>query len=612
MNRIEHIFNEHKGNKNKEYINSQEFEVDYIKNYNGHYKHKNFESDNDFEKQYYYALQPSNHNSIISKYDDEKIDKLLDSLGENLIMISGDFWGIQKFIFDTLNSSKASKILRSRSTIIQLITYVISDIIKREFFGSNSVLFGAGKFLILAKSEDNYKDKIKLIQEEINNYFLKNYFGQNGFILSYTKTTKSNILNQNSQEMKENLESLASDNEIKKLNKFNFLKLEDSDICKDIFSYKDDEVCNFCNKRVATLQINDEKVCSVCNSQIILGEQIVTSNYIKISSEKISNIVIFKYKNSEYSVKFYKDLKDIDSCKKNSIAMFDISSNEYKKYPKWSLKSYVPQNINSNVKTFEEIAKGSSGLFALKADVDKLGDTFREYYMTSFKKFNRLSRELDFFFSDYITKIIEESYKNCYIVFAGGDDLFLIGEYKEVVKLAKTIRKEFYKFSLQKSTLSIGLVMFKPSTPINYISHLADEAESRAKLVTTKGSNLTRDGIDLFGISMKFDEFLKIEADFKEIILFLEENVQDSTTFYYRLLDFCDMKEHINQDIKNAMWKSKLNYVIRRNIDKGNNNFDIYKKLFNLIEEYGEKLKPSIFLKIYQNRDKTDKRRVNK
>ena len=167
----------------------------------------------------------------------------------------------------------------------------------------------------------------------------------------------------------------------------------------------------------------------------------------------------------------------------------------------------------------------------MKADVDKLGDTFRDFYMTSFKKFNRLSRELDFFFSDYATSLMEN--RNLYTVFAGGDDLFLIGEYQEIIKFAKEIRKEFYKFALEKSTLSMGLVMFKPSTPINYISQLADEAESRAKLVTLRDSDETRDGIDLFGISMKFQEFLNIESKFDKIIEFLENNEVDTTTFYY-------------------------------------------------------------------------------
>ena len=86
----------------------------------------------------------------------------------------------------------------------------------------------------------------------------------------------------------------------------------------------------------------------------------------------------------------------------------------------------------------------------------------------------------------------------------------------------------------------------------------------------------------------------------------MENNGVDTTTFYYRLIELCNMREELNNKIdfkpKNALWKSKLNYIIRRNIRKEDNNFDIYKKLYDLIEK-GQKFKPSLFLKIYQNRD---------
>ena len=102
---------------------------------------------------------------------------------------------------------------------------------------------------------------------------------------------------------------------------------------------------------------------------------------------------------------------------------------------------------------------------------------------------------------------------------------------------------------------------------------------------------------------MKFDEFLEIEKDFVEVVEFLETYADDSTSFYYRLIELCDMRNSIEEDIKNVMWKSKLNYILKRNIKRAYNDSKIYDKLNSLIEK-GEKFKPSIFLKIYNNRDK--------
>jgi CRISPR-associated protein Csm1 len=278
---------------------------------------------------------------------------------------------------------------------------------------------------------------------------------------------------------------------------------------------------------------------------------------------------------------------------------FDISDKKYdNKSDKWSLNSYVPKGSYDSIKTFSEYIEEngkttSSGLMALKADIDKLGDTFRELYKEDFRKFNRLSREVEFFFSDYITSLVTKR-ENVYTVFAGGDDLFLIGEYREIVDLAKEIRDEFYNFSLEKTTISMGLVMFKPSTPITFVSKMADEAEKRAKV--------ERDSIDIFGVSMQFEEFYNIERDVDAVAKYLKENGVETTTFYYRLIELCDMRINIKNDVRNAMWKSKLNYIIRRNIKRINNDSEIFTKISNLIEK-GEKFKPSLFLQIYKNRD---------
>ncbi len=136
-----------------------------------------------------------------------------------------------------------------------------------------------------------------------------------------------------------------------------------------------------------------------------------------------------------------------DSGEELEGEIFDITHEPFHDYPKWALNSYVLKDESNSIKSFHEYLEDgrgnivSSGLMALKADIDKLGDTFRELYREDFRKFNRLSREVDYFFSEYITSLLEG--KKVYTVFAGGDDLFLIGEYREIVELTKEIRREF-------------------------------------------------------------------------------------------------------------------------------------------------------------------------
>lgn len=607
--KIGHVFNDLLRSDNEyKYIDSQELSISYILNKEPEVYQPTdiFDLKEDFAKKYYYSLYPIKNRSQISYYDETKLNTIVENLGKNLIMISGDFWGIQKFIFDGLISKKAPKILRSRSAMVQLITFAVVDFLKENFSDSELLLFGAGKFMILAKEEKGYVRKIKSIQKILDNYFLKNYFGQNGFIISTALTTAKKVKNQQNQEIKSDLTALGKDNDLNKLQKFDLLSLKEDDVIHDTFNNtnSDDEICEFCSKRIKTHNVDDTKSCEICFNQIELGKQLVKNDFLEIfATDKIEskeNIKIISFGSKNYYARFTNKTN-----KTHGGTMFDIGEGDYFQYPKWSLKSYVTMQQDRTVKTFGEyIEKNgkpiSSGLMALKADIDKLGKTFREFYQDDLRKFNRLSREVDFFFSDYVTYIIKQ-YDNVYTVFSGGDDLFVIGEYSQIIKLAKHIRDEFYKFSLHTTTLSMGLVMFKPSIPITYISTLADEAEQRAKKVTDE-NGLDRNGIDIFGISMKYDEFIVIEEKFKKVIKYLKEQNVETTAFYYRLIELCDMKENIDKKIRNAMWKSKLNYLFQRNIKKENNDTNIFNIVSELVER-GEKFKPSIFLKIYENKD---------
>ena len=631
--KIEHIFNKVKSDKSgkEKFIDSQEFKGNFWLKKKDKYSPPKKNLSSDFARLYYYGLVPENEEdkTIISKYDSDKLKRLTNTLGDELILISGDFWGIQKFITEDLTTKNAPKILRSRSAMVLLITYAISKEIQNIFGDSETLLFGAGKFTILAKREDDYQSKIKSLQKELNNYFLENFFGQNGFILSFVEVEKDILLKpeDNSELRKDILNNLGKQNELNKLKKFNLHEdINEESILRDPFkeAVEDSKICEFCTKRIASVRVDDVTLsCPVCANQIRLGKLLTKNDYISIFDSKNKRpkeyIELIKINEKIYYASFSNNPEELEG------EIFDVTHRDFYDYPKWALNSYVQIDELGDIKSFNEYIEEngksiSSGLMTLKADIDKLGDTFRKLYKEDFRVFNRLSREVDYFFSEYITSLLEN--KKVYTVFAGGDDLFLIGEYREIVKLAKEIRKEFLVFSLGKTTISMGLVMFKPTTPINFVSDMADEAEKRAKSALKdedkdkapeeiSENNLDRNGIDIFGVSMKFDEFIEIENEFKEVTEFLESYSQDTTTLYYRLIELCEMKDNLDRALKgeikfnpqDALWKSKLNYIFRRNIKKRDNDSKIFDRLSGLIEK-GEKFKPSIFLKIYNNRDK--------
>ena len=72
-----------------------------------------------FDKSFYEVTKTSTRN-------------IKNSLQDNMMLICGDFWGIQKFIFERLSSKNASKVLRAKSAFIQLFTEYLAKYIRNK------------------------------------------------------------------------------------------------------------------------------------------------------------------------------------------------------------------------------------------------------------------------------------------------------------------------------------------------------------------------------------------------------------------------------------------------------------------------------------------------
>ncbi|MGQ9472952.1 MAG: Cas10/Cmr2 second palm domain-containing protein [Candidatus Caldatribacteriaceae bacterium] len=148
--------------------------------------------------------------------------------------------------------------------------------------------------------------------------------------------------------------------------------------------------------------------------------------------------------------------------------------------------------------TFDETSKtsirdetGDPSLGYLKMNVDNLGATFAklaekgEERTTALSLYRAFSRRLELFFGgylvDFLAKRLEE--KLVYPVFSGGDDLFLIGGWREISQLAWKICQEFNQFSEFSSllTLSGGIAFLPSKMPVVRASRMVEEVLERAK-----------------------------------------------------------------------------------------------------------------------------------
>lgn len=522
--------------------------------------------------------------SALSKYheNDMNIDSIKDYDTKKFLLIAGDFFGIQQFIFDDLPTTKASKILRGKSAFIQIFIKVVAlDICKKLGISKLSIVSdNAGKFEILAPNNDFTKDTLISIQKELNDWFLENTFGQSGVGISFIEVSAMDFTENKFQELRNNLSKQI---ELTKYQKFN---LTYQKAIFDIETKDNAHLCKTCNKRFK-YKSSDES-CDFCNLFISLGEKLAKAESIQITTDTQGAIKIY----GNYFVEF-KSFIDADS-----EIVYDITNDEiFRGYSKWALKSYV-QTQDKKILDFEELENrarkdglGAKALMSLKGDVDNMGDFLRNSNINSFAKFNFISRLIDYFFSVKVSQMMDG--KNVYTIFAGGDDFFIIGSWDEVITLSKEIREEFMRFvSGSTLSLSVGMVMFKHSKPINFIAHLSEEALENAKAL--KGKN----GITLFEESVKWDDYLDDLGLIEEL-----EKANPNTAFTYRLLDFIAMSKKVKfeGDIASTIWKSKLNYSFTRNMDKKHEG--ILSTIDEMIEKYPSEAKMRISEFIYKRRD---------
>ncbi len=530
---------------------------------------------------------------------------------KKFLIISGDFFGIQKFIFSSSveNNKSLAKTLRGKSAMVSIITELATlKIIQELELSSTSILQNvAGKFMIVADNTEETRKKLKKVKEELNEWFLKYTYGESGIGIAEVEASCEDFSHKKLSELQKIIHFKIEDI---KSNKFNLLEFENVIFEHYLENLKDKELCKSCNIRAKEI----EDLCSLCNHYKELGA--------KLANSKNDKIYIYKKEDEEFDIFGY--VIKYKYLNKKYEAVYDFSlPNEkgeiFTGYPKRTFKSYIPTKIDDEhieiPKTFEEIAKSATGKEALavfKADIDNLGAIFIEKLPSigevSFAKYNMVSRLINNFFTINLQYFLKNNFKNIYTVFAGGDDLFLIGAWSEVFEFAKEFKKLFDKYFITvKSGLSYSasITMVKPSTPVGYQARVSEEELEEAKKLPNKN------GVRVFNNSVNYKQFLElidISNDFDSRV----EDFNLSHSFIYALMELSEMKDN-EENIENTLWRSKLRYIGYRNIvekakkEKKKEAQDLIIQIGDEINKYKNAYKIALYTHLYKERSNVSK-----
>jgi len=602
------------------------------------------------------------HHKNTDSLTEQSIKKLNES---KFLFIEGNFYGIQKFIFASGGETRkwAAKILRGRSFMVSMYSELVADYIMRQLGLPfvNLLYSAAGKFLIIAPNLSKVKEKLRDIENEINNWLYQYYYGETSIGLTYTEAKPEDFLNED--RYSQLLKRLGKKSEEKKYQKFDLFQFGGA-IEDNLSSFSGFGVCKLCGKRPAKrneiFERENEKeeipVCLICRDQKRIGEALVKNKFILIyeienketNTEFVNTVPILN--------KYYAKFEDKSSlCKrelanKNLVTIWDIalpaSSDDERKviFAKKFINAYVPLVVDNDSKiplSFEVLANlslkkkngtttGIEALGVVKADVDNLGSIFLKGLRPSKRTFTRylaLSRMLNLFFAFYLPYLCQTKFKNIYNVFCGGDDLFVVGPWEESYNFILEVRQKFEKYVCYNKdvTLSAGYLLTKPNIPVI-------ELAERTEFLLSQAKKAGRNRLFIFKTDIVWDNIPILEQwKIKLSSLCSEDKEVLTKSFLYKLNDIIEMVakekklistaksgsiggiplDDLKNDLKCLLWRSLLYYFTVRNFNKKRRLDkeisqkeleEFLKEIKDALENYGEAFRLPLWQILYSTR----------
>ncbi len=528
-------------------------------------------------------------------------DRLKQSLDEKaFLLIGGDISGIQNFIYAVATSTGALKSFKGRSFYLELLTeHVVNEILNQlGLFRFNIYFTGAGHFYIIAYNTDKAKNIVNNIKERINNFLLKEFNGLLQFHIDFIEFPITAFMQNLDLQFIDYFNDLKGKLEISKKKKWN-------DFLDKVFMVETPhpdcytEGCSVCQREDKPLTSiskpeKEVKYCSSCYSQYKLGEQLTKLSFLEKSMP-----CIYKYdldsetRNSDCIIidnscyVFNPDIAVNSSTNKPKNKYLINCTNAY--YYNSEESIYFPAGIynNSDIVELSDV-KGYFGkdlVSVLKMDVDNLGWIFslgipKEY--RTFTRMSNISELLTHFFkysSNYIAKgsvptqtsllrdIKEGFERRISIVYAGGDDLLVVGHWLDILEFSIDIDKYFRMLAGNpKVTLSAGISIGHPKCPFYLLTHTANDL-----LEIAKKSNPNKNSVTVFDeiFTFKWDDFEIVEKYIKLLIPYFKKTEKEiipvalPKTFFYRFLAIA--KNFVNH---NRLEISKFIYLLSRIGDK--------------------------------------------
>lgn len=493
------------------------------------------------------------------------------------LLIGADFSGIQSYIYQIV-SKYAAKNLKGRSFYLRLLSDAVVRYLLKELnlFQANVVYNSGGGFYLLAPNTKETKDKLKNAVDNIE----KSLFATHGTALFVAidsiELSKDALMHKNGQHLGIVWGDLFKKRDKKKSAKFaSMIQNNYKQYFEPTMAGGDAERDSITGEEFLPKEKPKRKgdllLKEVNFQQIEIGEKLRSLDFLVVKEGEPLTYWGDKTHISPANLGFtyyflnnddIKEKKEQLKASADSVSVITMNGKEGNcDFLRtldginniYELDFYGGNElINREVPTFEEMCENEnfSRLGVLRMDVDNLGSIFQNGIVperATLSRYATLSRSFDFFFSGYLNTIWRETDpKRSFIIYSGGDDVFIVGSWDVTIQLAEKIKEDFSEFACQNPAFSLsgGISFVNAKFPIMKAADMSDDEEKNAKGHNCKG--VEKNAISFMGMPLNWDnEFPQVASLVDDLVRLIDDKEKLPKSFLGKV-----MTHYQNAEIK--------------------------------------------------------------
>lgn len=489
------------------------------------------------------------------------------------LLYSCDMSGIQDFIYN-ISGKGALKQLRARSMYLELLLeHIVDELLSRlELSRANLLYTGGGHAYLLLPNTQKTLDALEAFSNELQEWFVETYRTDLYVASAWVACSANDLMNEGPDKTRypslfRRLSQRLSD---AKVMRYSAQVLYSLNYSEDHSLLDNGRECTECHR--SDLHLDQENKCTLCSALGRISRELIRKDVFAVERGEADGCheglaLPFGFRLVMYSRDAYLAKKP-DALRVYTKNAWDtglglathIWMGDYTAESSTGISGYADDG------TSLEPGRGISRLGVLRADVDNLGATFVNGLpadKVSISRTATLSRALNLFFKRRINSILSSGEYRVQIIYSGGDDLFLLGNWSDVLYAAIDIRHAFDEFTGNGSlTLSAGVGMYDSKYPIARMAKEVGELEDAAKLHVSEDGTAAKNAIALWTQEAVFEwgDFInEVEPRMRSVARAFDEN-EKGKAFVYRLIELL-------RNADDAISAPRIAYLLARSFE---------------------------------------------